>query len=391
MRKHTTSGLGRSVTVVVIALTAAAANAQGPKGADAMAELKAAWKARQERFKTVQMKWTARKWFAKGGISESLPPLALKGSKLQIQPPEDTSFTVPYQLTLDGVKVRVESKGRQWDATEGRFNANRWISTYDGNQTKECYVEREGEERWPRGVVSQKGAFAGARSSALRAPFLFFRPLEPQHYGIALEPFTLSSRTTKVRGYECLELKESMHRGTFQVWVDAKRDYVVVRHLSVINGKPSFQIDYDYREDAKWGPTLSGWQATSMSNRGNVTSTSKVTADESIVNELIAIDKTDLAFPSGGIVHENGGDAAFVVREDGSKRYVTSHDLKRPYDQLIEMVKKEKLRSRLLTTALVIVALASFGYFVYRRFSARVAPSAKRASADTPRPVSGEG
>lgn len=358
------------ISAALLGLAAGWAAAPTSRDSDRMSELRNAWKARQDRFDNVRMKWTSKEWFAKGGISESLPKLS-QGKGATVQPPQDVSFTVPYQLRIAGVKARADHSGWQWDTSEMRFNATKWACAFDGILTRECHLEREGEERWPRGSVTQKGAYAGARYGFLRAPFVFFRPLEPCHYGFDLSRFTISTVHAKVRGFDCWELQEPTLSGTFHLWIDPERDYLVVRQMSMAKGVPSLQIDYDYRPDAQWGWMLGGWQLTSMSRGGRITETSKVIVDELVVNESSSVGGIDLAFPPGALIADSVNRQHYFIRNNGTQRLLTREDLRLPYERLEESIRGEVRQANWLTTGLVLVAMACLGLFFYRRMRVR--------------------
>lgn len=341
------------------------------QGKSPLERVEAAWKARQARFSTVALKWTAREWFARGGVSESLPPIYLKESKLSIQPPQDTAFTVPYHLTLDANQVRAGYRGWQWYMTEGRYNATRWVAAYDGKLSRECYLEREGEQRWPRGSVIQKGAFAGARYGFLRPPFVFFRALEREHAGFDLGSFTCTGAKVKVRGVTCLELQQRYLTGTLHLWVDEARDHVVVRQQSLSNGVPSLQIDYDYKEDGRWGWLLSGWELSSMGRGGRITETSKVQVTETKLNQQLEDQRVgELIFPPGSLIMDNVDRTQYIVRDDGSNRMLSVKELGIPYDALVALARNEQ-RSQWLTYLLISAAVVCLGLFVYRQFRRR--------------------
>ncbi|MFQ3652278.1 MAG: hypothetical protein SNJ75_18335 [Gemmataceae bacterium] len=304
-----------AMSVGLWAVAQADAQAEKPP-ASLTAQIKASWQARERKFKSVEMKWTSVETFYKGGISASLP--SGTESKLAIQPPEDTTFNVSYDFKLEGNKTRLEWHGWQWYTSEGRFNKTRWLTVYDGRETRECHLEREGEQRWPEGIVTEKFKFSSASQVFMLPVCLFFRPVSSE-----FKPLNIASYrpvgNARIRNYECAALQNDLGLSSTRIWIDPKRDSLVVRRSSYSQGKLALQIDIGYGEDAKWGWVPVSWTVTSMRRDGVVSELLRVKVDLLNINDLA--DKTDfeLVFPPGSIVNDTTNNSKWIVNDSGTK------------------------------------------------------------------------
>lgn len=313
------NGMAFTSSVASLCLAFLLSGARGQEPADKrIAEIEAAWKARQKKFDRAQMKWTGRVTLVKGSISDNAPSFKLRdNAKGARNPPEDVTYEKDCQFSLDGNKVRYGFSGKVWNASQGRLDAVEGLSTYDGAFSKEFYPKHEARTT-PTGMILQKGSYEGASEGFLRPVILFFRPFEPELAGIDLSAFSVIG-SSKVRGVQCIELQHSMGQSSLKLSLDPKRDYLLMRHTISAGGRP-YQIDVDYRRDAQWGWVPFTWETSSTGSSGKIRESQSASVTGFDANRRLPSNDFDVAFTPGTRVTDDVERTRWLVLPGGGKR-----------------------------------------------------------------------
>jgi hypothetical protein len=314
-----------ALLLVVVLVMGTCGTACGQSKDPTIAAIEKAWKARQERFHSVEMKWTTRQTDLKGSVTEDYPPSPQHYQG--ILPPNDMVFQVPSSVILQGKNVRFEYSGREWNIVDGSCGAITYVCGNSQDSTKEVYPFREGKD-YPMGSVCANHRFDRSNHTDFRPIVYAFRPMDPYFFGVNLSACVVANRASRVRDVAVVELQ--CRSGTYvrSYWLDPNREYVLVKHLSREGDQPLGQIEIEYREDPKLGWVPKGWEYLSMGEKGKVGSQKLAIVSELQVGGTYPTDAFDLQFPSGTLVYNLLDDTKYIIRTDHSKRFLTKAEIR---------------------------------------------------------------
>ncbi|MGL4551380.1 MAG: hypothetical protein ACRC33_09345 [Gemmataceae bacterium] len=372
------------LVVILLAGGVGSSDAQeGTRAKGSLAVVEKAWLSRQERFQSVQMRWTTRDTYVKGGLSKVFA--SISNGKGGVQPDRDTTFEVPAEFALGGDKARYAYQGWVYHLNESRFNAEKFVTTFDGSVTIEFYPERSGNHAYPLGRVVSKGAFESARGAFMRPLVLFFRPLKPEFFGMDLTTFTVVNTTAKVRDVSCWELQHRRGKSAYHLWTDPTRDHVAVKLLVLDSGLPGQLTEMRYRNDPLHGWVPEEWGITFTDRQGSVYQTQQ-TRVTSLTVAAPPSSSFALTFSSGTRVKDQLASEEWIVRPDGTRRMITKADGRLSYDEIVRAdgaqtarFVREWLKPSLLLMGLGCLALAIWR-IARRRFDQAAEPTGPRPS-----------
>jgi hypothetical protein len=206
-----------------------------------------------------------------------------------------------------------------------------YFSASDG-QISTAFFGKPGPEP-SQGFINESEENQDARDNFHIEPILFFaRPLDPV-FGCTKN---LHNRPPKggaqlelknLDGTFCAVLTEQFSRYQREVWVDPGRDYVVVRYVVSLDGKPSYQMDLKYVPDEKLGWLPNSWKVERWLPAGEQlfeTVAAQVTSLE--IDPKIDEEEFRPPFPAGTLVRDARDDIDFIVLPDGRQRFITKEE-----------------------------------------------------------------
>jgi beta-lactamase regulating signal transducer with metallopeptidase domain len=246
-------------------------------------QIAAAWKARQERFRTAKFEWTETKRIPRGA---TLPEAHLGVLRHERATPADERVDPHFRaredillegaasVSFDGVKVRYRRDYVAWRPEVGRFVRSTNLEAFDGVVNKALFLNEIPDNGQSSRVPARAEFVHGREEREMynwynKRPILpiwyLCRPLDPAFLKLDLGGFRVSAKTEEINGQACAVL-EPTNPGerAYSFCVDPTRDFVVVRARSLYNrGKTvDWSVEISYLRDPVHGRIPSGWVRT---------------------------------------------------------------------------------------------------------------------------------
>jgi len=284
------------------------------------------WKERQQKVKSARFELSCEETIHKGRTSfmdASLREAAGLPPETEPNPPRDYLVKGISAVTLDGFKLRYSYDHEQWDPVEKKIYPEHYVDVFDGEFFRFLTNPASGHHDYPSAGV-RKGGTSG---SALKFPILpvivTLRGNHPQFFQ-DLVKFQLTGQSVMVGSRPCVELmRDSGPPGQREfLFLDQKRDYVVVKEMIVFLGLPNWQVDATYAPDPQIGWVPKSWEYITRAGKDHVpmsSGRSTVTAYE--INPHIDDNEFDVQFQPKTMVHDqsSGNYVQYLIRPDGEK------------------------------------------------------------------------
>jgi hypothetical protein len=283
----------------------------------------AAARKRQEALKTVEFAFSrtdvampAR--YTIPGLADPKKPAKLIPEKETVVESKDN------RVIFDGVRGRLENRHPMWHGQTGKLLLSTLIGVTDGVTEKSHLQQpREGEKDSSIGKIGRSGTFSELAHEIL-LPFAFHcRPLDPQFCPTPLTDFVSAGKAETVSGMPC-ELYRTKDTGAngWEVWLDPKRDYIVVRLRHLLNGKVAMDthVFYDQSNGGMWLP--SHWKITQYGHEAvqSIFRTSTVRIESCLVQKEYPQDLFDIVYPPGSIVDDERDQKLYESTPNGELR-----------------------------------------------------------------------
>jgi hypothetical protein len=302
-----------------------------------IAQVRAAWKDREEKVRTAKFVWKQTVFTVKGGDYEART--GPDGKFIPAAPPEDHTYSSVCTLTIDGDRVVYQFTRRFWDYIKQTYYDVPTEYKFDGSkQLSLNHLRTNGVQQWPDALIR-----AEARGAVLpwdTRPVL--RTLRGTNRNVRADDLDeyiptgaiLSLRTG--RGRELMS-KGAPTRSERRLWVEPARGYITLRDTTGPAAQPYWQIDVTYKPDATVGWVPSGWKIVNASMvDGRVKATWTATVTSYSLNE--PVDEATFAFtlpPGCRVTDETQQPAEYIIREDGSKRVISRSEIGKTYQELV--------------------------------------------------------
>jgi hypothetical protein len=249
-------------------------------GQVSLGQIAAAWRARQERFRTAKFEWTETRRIPRGvtlpeahlGVlpQERATP-ADERVDLQFRAREDILLEDAASVSFDGMKVRYRRDYVAWRPEVGRFIRSTNQEVFDGVVNKSLFLN-EIRDNGESSRIPARAEFVHGRderemhnwyNKRTIVPIWYLcRPLDLAFVKLDLGGFRVSAKTEDVNGRACTVL-EPMHpgQGAYSFCVDPTRDFVVLRARTLGSGGKSVNssVEISYLRDPVYGWIPSGW------------------------------------------------------------------------------------------------------------------------------------
>jgi hypothetical protein len=352
------------------------------KKAPSTSDILSAWKKREERLRSVMVKWTEVKTKARGSmLSEDEARRKLLGPTPDDKPiPEaDVTYDSPSEIAIDGVKMRYWFRGLSWYIPKKTKAMQDYLAVFDGQSSK--IFHPIGLNNYPRGTIRDEKTHADVPNIYVRPILVWCRPLNLLLGPFKSAQFVLSKTPGRIGDRDCLVLEDvDSNTGRTQVvWVDSQRNYSVMRLAISHDGKISVQIDMDYERNSQGEWIPKGWSLVWMTG-DKLKESAKATISELKCNPTIPADQFQIAFPNGTWVvdmtqkSDSGGARQYIQREGGRQREILPGDRGATYEEIINSEPGEARKKQMSsvsywipTLAVLILATGSVWLFVRRR------------------------
>ncbi len=294
-------------------------------------QIAAAWKARQERLRSIRIQWTETELIPKGFRPRILNRGKQGRTQVDILPPTDTAIECTWSELISGTMLRMNRDGPYWHP-ERQLNWDTGVATFDGEVAKMFFDEKSTGEM--HGFIDREARNPNYDCS-LFVPIAFaFRPSEPNMGGRNPADYRVMPDTETIDGKACVVLTGGP-RGPFgaTLWLDPQRDYIPLRFQERGPNDRTFEISYQKDHVYGWVPLE--WTYIDVggtSRRLFGWSNAKVTAYT--INADIPRSEFQFDFPVGTYVTdlraaESNDMERYIVREGGKKRIITKDEIRR--------------------------------------------------------------
>lgn len=327
-------------TSVLVAVTASCAPAQQIT----LQRVYDAWRARQDRVKTLQIHWTENHVYFPGSMSFDDDPTG-------VYPEEETSVEVKGHFHLDGTeKWRAEWVGSEWNNLTGRFEKSQQLQLCDGT-TCTSFIGVDGRtfKSHSRGTIAPMVRDPAKRASPSVSPILnTYCPLVRPFGAYADDKQSLIIPESLYNNRVCAVFENlTTRKSRRQTWIALDGDFEIVRWAislpklveqgrdessgEIIYGEgqermDTSTVDIECLPHPVAGVELKGWVAigSTQSAHPKVGHRLDAIVDEFRVNESIDPVVFSFAFPESTEVvdYRVKPPAMHIVRADGKIRLV---------------------------------------------------------------------
>jgi hypothetical protein len=334
------------------------------------------WKNRQDKVATARFELSCEETIHKGSTSLLERSLRRKRglpAERELNPSRDYLVTGTSGVSLDGSKLRHSYDHQQWDPIGKKLYQEHYVDVFDGQLFKFLQIPVSGQKDYPTAAVRKNSASRSPLKFPILPLIFTFRGNHPQFFH-TLKQFRITGRSTTIFGRSCLELKKesnpSDHLNRHEIlYLDSKRDYIVIKELIVVDDRPDWEIGATYTPDKDVGWVPQSWEYIIRAGKEHLvveSGQSKVIHYE--INPLMEGKEFDILFPPKTLVHDesSGHYVLYTIRENGEQGREIPAALAPSYEDLQKAGPRIN-RSVMLAVWAVIFALALIGWLWLRQ------------------------
>lgn len=286
-------------------------------------EVVAAARLRQEAVKTARFEWTVNRWVKKG--ANDLPGIRMPEQPEGPSPPEDLEVSNDRSLMFSADNLRYESFGPDLNV----YTPFRLVTTWNGEKSNRF----QDANQFLSGGIQSKPWHQYLDTFE---PFAWtYRLLDPQWARFGIEEFTVRPELEQLDGEECVVLERLKARRakpeepSFQrLWLSRTSGYVVRRFERGTGATVYTRLDIDYGDSTEGITVPRRWtKVKGEASDPRIIEECTVVSYE--LNSAVDQDAFQLTFPADTWVEEEGVAEPYMVRDDGSRRSITTAELKR--------------------------------------------------------------
>lgn len=218
-------------------------------------------------------------------------------------------------------KTRLERIGR--DSTEGNDATGRSISSFDGRKNFN-FTSASWNGDWPRGIVWADKNNDEIHNIQLRPWLIHCRPFGVPVPGVTADGITFrNGDATEARnGNVVVRMQAASSPVVGDYWLDAGRDFVVVKYAESANGRATVTLEIDYKADEDIGWIPRSWKARfengAFSLSGNV--------DTFELNPEVPDSDFRIDYPEGTMVFFRDEGYRALLGPNGRRRIITPEE-----------------------------------------------------------------
>ncbi len=327
--------------LVALAVSASAQTPVPPAGGPTLAQIREVWKAREEKVRSARVEMSFEQTMHKGYAS-FMEKVSRRGQKPaadpEPNPPRDIVEKGTAVVALKGGKLRYTYDRPDWDPIEKTLFQSRFADTFDGKRYKHLRDPMAANEKYALAGIRVVPKSESSTQFPIAALFLTVRGVHPQ-FNQDIDKYTPTGRMVPVSGRPCVELAMNTTGEDERdlLYLDAERGYVVVRMVTLIDGRPRWQLDVSYQPDPTVGWLPRAWEyLIAFGVSGQLHASGRYTVTKFEVNPVIDDAEFDLVFPPGTRVVDQttGEEVQYVVRDDGENGRAIASSVNPSYEEL---------------------------------------------------------
>lgn len=293
-----------------------------------------AWKERQRCVRTARFQMDVSQTHPKGSQLGSNDVAVMRGRasnpKAGPVPPHDTTVALKWSLSLNGDWMRFLNEGPRWEVKLDQFIPQKYISVYDGEESKR-FFEKWGEGVHPLGFVNMEKHNPDITAFDLWPILLTYRALHPTMDLLFHDkPWVLAPGTGVFQERNCVILERQEGVRKYSCWVDPERDFTIRRVVETLNGNVGILLDIAYRNDPSHGWVPSSWDGRMLGTvTGQLQFSVSARVTDSEINVPIPREEFQFVFPPGTEVSDYRDQTHYVLLENGRKRLITHEERNR--------------------------------------------------------------
>jgi hypothetical protein len=165
---------------------------------------------------------------------------------------------------------------------------------------------------------------------------LTFRAGDPKMSPVNKSALKLTGRRTVIAAHECIEVTTPTKADAqHSLWVDASRDFVVVRMIATSRGVVRWKLDIDCARNDRVGWVPQAWTISHLHRDGALLYTAKAAVKDFEINPNIPANEFDISFPVGAVVVDERNHTQSIQKPDGELRPIAGSEMRMPYEQLL--------------------------------------------------------
>jgi thiol-disulfide isomerase/thioredoxin len=274
-------------------------------GSPTLARVFAAWKARQERAKSIHFNWEYRLALSKGYRFPDAPVIGgLKASGVSIES-DEVHHTLPSSECWvegddrfrDDFSVVLCRGPKQWTETE-RYSLTVKGAKHIRRKTPNGPGATPQVGTWAEPAPERTGDLQlDARPDDLAPLLLTFRPFHPV-FGWNPKRCRLVNEDEVIGGIHCATIQMDEISKSERCWVDPNRDYVIVKWEKRPLRMPRISCTIDYENDKVDGWVPTRWKRQLPGPTPDSTGTAEAVVTRFAVNETLPVATFELASPA---------------------------------------------------------------------------------------------
>lgn len=335
-------------------------------------QIVATWKARQDKVKSASFEFNRKEMIYKGSFNWIL------ASRNVPDPQPNPAKTYRVEGTgafrFSGTKSYYSYDMPRWSPKTKALYQTRYETVFDGKISKSLQTPASGEQPYPNGIVKKA---ARSEPSTLFSLSPITKTLRGHHekFFTDLPSFEVTGRTVAINGRQCLELvSESRSNNRREVLhLDKDRGYVMVRHTTFVQERPTWQIDVTYSPDPLVGWIPQEWEYMIHDRMDQPPSDSgRFTITKYQLNPELTDGDFDFVYPPKTLVSDySSGDMEYVIQEGGEKGTEIPANLAPSYEELMQQpaqAAETGIRKIVIVASASILVICSIGLLLRWRF-----------------------
>lgn len=343
-------------------------------------QIRKVWQARQKKVSGARLDFEIEVTIPKDSVNERAKQLRLATKRAlptDINPPNDISVNATGGLSISKSKVRYWYKTQDWDPNKKQLVPLNNIDVFD--ETDRRVLQLYGTDAFdgasklatnnPVGLIKKADRPDIASNLGVAALMYIFRGDDPKFDRPLGNLTQVSDGLIKVGKRECILVSHAEpSKSTEVLFLDRDREYVVVRHARLFDGKPKWQLDIDYQPDTLIGWMPKSWEYTiRVSSGAPIVEAKRYTVTKYELNPVITDDEFQLTFPIGTSVVDTAPKrpVQYVVTKEGEQP--RKFDLNDPISYQEMLSRPSKITSISISVSLAVLLIGAIGLWITRK------------------------
>lgn len=268
-------------------------------------EILTAWEKRQKQARTLRARWTETITDEGEGLKQQVISLLMGDTnqmRLVTQPPVLQNEN---EALFPGRKATM-------------------ISAFDGSKNFQ-FTDSPDPDDWARGIVWSEKKYDEIHNIQLRPWLLHFRPLSSPVTNLSENRLKIVRLDSMAGGRKCTMLEALPQRRlplTRIYWVDPNQNFSIVRYVEKFQGRPTLELNIEFKFDAKTGWIPSTWNAALAKEQFAI-------RDRLLrfqINPQVSEADFRIDFPEGTIVFDRDLGYRYLCLPNGKKRKITPEE-----------------------------------------------------------------